>query len=367
MPKCLRLRQVLALVVITSVILFVIAFRATFSPNGVNIVAPKWRVRTAAPERFLCVVTRVRNDVQNLRDFVPHYLEEGADFILILDDRSDPVVRIRHPKVQVQRNNDHNITKGYLAVQNAVERSLMGCTWVISADVDEFVTTRKNYNATVREELEGFFRNTDIIYVPWVMYGFEYDQSNKSGGIRQDMLRRWNHSHKYLSYSMKGRSRHKNIEAKQIFRPSKLNKTGGMFKNIHVVRAKKGALEIDGVTGLPKRGKRSYFTNFGEKDIANAHLVVNHYRFHDLQKIINKCLQPQRAGHLQLVEELGVLNRSLPWDHPKNVGACVWILNTSNHRDIFDDSLARKAAFRGSGSWSASQYVDISPPVAGVP
>ena len=54
------------------------------------------------PSRFLCVVTRVRDEANHLRDFVPHYFEEGADHIMILDDRSSPPVartwrERRHP------------------------------------------------------------------------------------------------------------------------------------------------------------------------------------------------------------------------------------------------------------------------------
>ena len=70
--------------------------------------------------------------------------------------------------------------------------------------------------------------------------------------------------------------------------------------------------------------------NFHEAEIAKAYIVANHYRFSGSQMIRTKCNRVDGAG----TGYAGVYN-------------CVQNMEGSNHPEIFDGSMAKKAASRG--------------------
>lgn len=144
----------------------------------------------------LCVVARARDEHANLLEFVEHYIAEGFDQILILDDRSDPPVSIDLPPVHVvsidgAEDSDPKGRNQHELINLAVSQHLSHCRWVASMDVDEFLTTRANLHLTVRQELAQSFSNDRKIHVPWLQFE-SHDRSLKSSSIRDGMLWRWN-------------------------------------------------------------------------------------------------------------------------------------------------------------------------------
>ena len=65
-------------------------------------------VREVVRVRTYCVITRAKNEHLNLKSWIPHQLEEGADAVVVLDDFSSPPLQWpNHPKIVVHRLEEH--------------------------------------------------------------------------------------------------------------------------------------------------------------------------------------------------------------------------------------------------------------------
>ena len=186
--------------------------------------APAADPRGAAP--FLCSVTRVRNEHVKFRSFVRHHRREGFDVMLFLDDRSSPPLRSEDPRVRVRRV-DFSVLKARNAaagrevvnpyglgfVADHVRRELASCAWVAYIDVDEFLTTRRNETATVREEIARSFdarAEVDAVHAPWILYGNDLRRRQPGAPVSDvtlEVLWRFNHSMHHAGFDTKTRDR----------------------------------------------------------------------------------------------------------------------------------------------------------------
>ena len=155
---------------------------------------------------FLCVATRVRDQNQLLRDWIPHYLAEGASLLLILEDvtstqpiRSTVLKQLGldgDPRVVVQRAaiSTHQYGQA-VALENAVYDVRTNCTWMVSVDADEFLTTRRTPEKSVAQVLRESFGRADFITVPWVMFGIDASMPawQEPQSIVAENVWRWNH------------------------------------------------------------------------------------------------------------------------------------------------------------------------------
>lgn len=190
---------------------------------------------------FLCSITRVRNEHTKFKSFIKHQLQEGFDLLLFLDDRSSPPLHSDEPRVRIRQVDfsilaEMNRKAGYRVVnpyglsfvKQYVQSELMDCTWVAYVDVDEFVTTRRNENKTVRDELNDSFSHVDSVHVPWIFYGNELANAPP---VRDDLtleiLWRQNHSLHHEGYDRKTRDRYHEIGAFACVcgRPHSLNRS----------------------------------------------------------------------------------------------------------------------------------------------
>ena len=121
-------------------------------------------------EAFLCVVMRTRDRADYLQTTVPHYLEEGASLVVLVDDRSVEPFVSDDPRVKVVPTTQPlmSTTNQMAGVSVAIREHMMHCTWIASVDVDELMTTRRNASATLYEELhDPRYDDIDVIQVPW--------------------------------------------------------------------------------------------------------------------------------------------------------------------------------------------------------
>jgi hypothetical protein len=334
---------------------------------------------------FFCVIARARNEPVNLRAFVPHYLEEGADLIVIVDDRSEPpvvanpnwpldVVRIRQANLYESLNGTDDQMS---TVRKIVDTEMMDCTWVASVDADEFMTTKRFPSTTVRDELHlnKLLARADSIHVPWVMFAFEHPDQEVEH-VRQDLTMRMNHSLHHgrmedtpnfeMRRTFKSMDRYSKIETKPVFRPVKMR-----LETPHTTAARVHTIgkcnRMDGAKGKEMARWNPHckgcpltcgtkFHHFHEKELSRAFLVIYHYRFHNRRSIERKCKATDSitsfynsnataawnplagAGYNGTKHGEIATNRK-----PTSTTHCILDMLSANYPEITDETLSRKA------------------------
>ena len=123
--------------------------------------------------QFLGLITRCRDEF-HIKEFCDYYLSEGVDKIYIIDDDSvDKSICTNITSEQVNVLYEKNVFNGLnreMDIVNKLYETLRSnFEWIISLDVDEFITTKKNIKKTIKEELKAIFKNVDCIKIPWVI------------------------------------------------------------------------------------------------------------------------------------------------------------------------------------------------------
>ena len=126
----------------------------------------------------LGLITRCKDEFF-IKEFCDYYLSQGVDKIFVIDDNSndksiynninDNRVKIIYEK-NIFPNTRYGSKKGQMHVVNKYYKQLKHkFKWIISVDVDEFITTKKNITNTIKDELNTTFKDVDCIKIPWVM------------------------------------------------------------------------------------------------------------------------------------------------------------------------------------------------------
>lgn len=235
---------------------------------------------------FLGLLVRCKEEPY-VREFVAYYLSQGVDTIYILDDGSNPCIytEVRdNPKVHITY--DHNIIRKnsiktlYDAIKNQYE-------WVMYVDMDEYITTKKNKNKTIRQELETTFSECECIKIPWVMMSCNGVKKNPVSLLNTN-IHRWNHDKTHvnqISNEHKFRCRYKKIEVKCIFKPRYFHDIFDHHprspSSAHTVRI------VDGVYNKPQ-SLTSFYSSLREKDIEQGFLLCYHYRILSIENCSSK-------------------------------------------------------------------------------
>lgn len=254
-----------------------------------------WRRRHtegfAKKRDFLTVICRVRDEHFLMKTFVPYYLSQGADRIYIIDDGSkapyDETI-VADKRVVLMNARLARSKKDQMADVNALYNRLRTRTeWVMCVDADEFVYATPKHD-TIRSMLQKEFSNVDCVHVPWVMFSFE-GRERDAREVIADYRMRWNHDakHPHPNGSFKNRCRYNYIDVKSIFRPSRF----GGYLNPHVPKdpVDKSVVTVDSVYKRPRVFNSVMYPDLREKDIAQALMVCNHYRFTSIESIRRKC------------------------------------------------------------------------------
>ena len=168
---------------------------------------------------MLGLITRCRDEFF-IKEFVDYYLSQGVNEIFIIDDDSDDKSiydEIDDSRVVIiySKNIIHNnyADQLYKKVKSKFK-------WMIYCDVDEFITTKRNINNTILQELNTTFKNDDCIKVPWVMMSSN-GRLNNPDSVLSENIHRWNHDLKHPNDINKFRCRYNKIECKSIFKTEK--------------------------------------------------------------------------------------------------------------------------------------------------
>ena len=138
--------------------------------------------RRAEQEGYLVVLGIMKNEAMILQEWIDHYLWQGADKIVLIDngssDNSMDIAKANHRSGKVEcisRPQKYN-QKGHY--HHAI-RTLDLCNkyeWLLIADLDEFWFCKDG--SLVSEALrQDIYAEVDVIYVNWTMFG--------SGGFAQ--------------------------------------------------------------------------------------------------------------------------------------------------------------------------------------
>lgn len=244
------------------------------------------------PKKFLGLITRCKDEFF-VKEFTDYYLSQGVDTIYILDDNSndksiydnitDNRVVIKYKK-QIVHEGDW---KGMKVVNNLYNRIRDNFEWIIFVDVDEFITTKKNFDKTIRDELKTTFKDFDYIQIPWVLMSSTLDKNPAS--VLDSIVYRRNQDIKHDNPTGIGKfdCSYDGILCKYIIRTKKFNllatHTGKEPIKKPIYACGVTGKEID--TSQEGLGK---FLNLREKNIKGGYLLCYHYRIISKENTINK-------------------------------------------------------------------------------
>lgn len=241
-------------------------------------------------KQFLGLITKSK-DEPYIVEFVNYYLSQDVDQIYIVDDNSDDKKQYsnfnNNHKIHVIYDKDVIPKKGVNDFYKTIKDNF---EWLIYVDVDEFVTTKKNVNHTIAEELKIYFDDCACVKIPWVMMSMNGLQKNPDSLLKTNVYR-WNHDIRHenkKSNQNKFRCRYDQIEVKCIFRPS-------CFGDIGIHHPVNPFLECQIVDGVHKNKQLldAFYKNLREPDIETGYFLCYHYRI----KSIENCLQKIKTDY----------------------------------------------------------------------
>lgn len=237
---------------------------------------------------FLGLMVRCK-DEPYVAEFVSYYLGQGVDKIYIIDDHSRPntyeeAVR-RNPRVSILFNLPFAIDNA--SVQPVYEKIKAFHEWLICVDMDEYITTKRDKNKTIREELETTFANADCVKIPWVLMSCNSIPRNPPSLLNSNTYR-WNHDRRHpnrLSTVPKFRCRYDFIEVKCIFRPKCF-----ATLNVHHPERPVKPTTVVVVESIHNRAAEltPFYANLRESDIEQGILCCYHYRIVSVEQCMNK-------------------------------------------------------------------------------
>jgi len=240
---------------------------------------------------FIGLIVRCKNE-KYVSEFVNYYIKQGFDDIYIIDDNSDKKIYkdvINNKKVNIifDKNNIIDLdSKQFESCNNLYKKIKNNYEWIIIVDMDEFITTKKNINNTIKEELETTFKDCMCIKIPWVMMSCNSIKNNPESLLKTNIYR-WNHDNKHinnLSNHNKFRCRYESIEVKCIFKPKYFDKI-----NMHIpLNPISNKIKIVDSIKNEEQLLNPFYNNLREIDINEGYLLCYHYRIISVENCLNK-------------------------------------------------------------------------------
>lgn len=238
---------------------------------------------TFRKKEYLGLIARCK-DEYFVKEFCDYYLTQGVDKIIIIDDDSvDKSIYdelFEYPKVEIDYQKDI-ITNQYVSKIYPSLRKRF--TWLIYVDVDEFITTRKHPEQTIRDAIEDTFSEVDCIKVPWVMMSSNNIEMSPSSILKSN-THRWNHDKKHPHIIHKFRCRYEQIEVKCIFKTESFEK----ISDHHPITKKPANKDVVDSIECKSSALDPWYDNLRESDIASGYLLCYHYRIISRENSLNK-------------------------------------------------------------------------------
>ena len=122
----------------------------------------------------LCLITRFKNERHIMYEFINHYLQEGVDCLILIDDNSDDNYLdlnkewmddlIKSKKIIIKKSK-----LGQILEYNLHLNIIKKFHWTIICDMDEFFFSVPK-NSTLKRLLNNKLYMYDYIKVPWKMF-----------------------------------------------------------------------------------------------------------------------------------------------------------------------------------------------------
>lgn len=272
---------------------------------------------------FLTVAGIFKNEQHVIKEWVEHYLNEGVDHFVLIDNGSTD----DYEKEIAKYINDglitiiHDDTKwAQIELYNKYFQSLKGQTkWLLVCDLDEFIYARRGYN-TIPQFLEELPEKVGVVRIPWKVFG-------STGLIKQpdklvpSFLQRAEQSGMKKPWM----PNKKETLSKVIIKPEYVDRY-----HIHFCYLK-GKCTVISAEGkklkYKKDNEKKHFQPVSEKILNNSYLHLNHYAIQSLnwfQEIKMKRGDASTDRH----DSVRTLQYFTEYDNASN--------------DIIDDELARK-------------------------
>jgi len=122
----------------------------------------------------LCLMVRFKNERHILYEFIHHYIEEGVDHFLLLDDNStDDYLEVNKDWLQPLIDNNVVMIKATTKIQareyNLHIEYLKSYDWTICVDMDEFMYSVEP-NTTIKSLLCDKYSTYDWIHLIWRVF-----------------------------------------------------------------------------------------------------------------------------------------------------------------------------------------------------
>ena len=259
---------------------------------------------------FLGLITRCKDEFF-IKEFCHYYLSQGVDKIFVIDDNSNNKSiydNINDTRVKIIYEKNVFTSRGQMGVVNKYYKVLKNdFKWIISVDVDEFITTKKNIKHTIKDELNTTFKDVDCVKIPWVMMSCNNRDKNPKSILLENTYR-WNHDKKHPHNIKKFRCRYNSIEVKCIFKTEKFN----VIDIHHPDKPVEDCVTVDSIN-KNKQQLNPFYSKLREEDIENGYLLCYHYRIISRENSRNKLNKAQylkykvedlmRADYAEIVDE----------------------------------------------------------------
>lgn len=275
-------KKTILLVTLKKIYLDLIDQIINFKDQTIYLFSSRRNIKNDKSKKLIGLITRCK-DEYFIKEFCDYYITQGIDKIYIIDDNSND----KSIYIPLETNSKINIIYESNIIENNYANKLYKkirykFKWIIYVDVDEFITTKKHVNRSIREELCTTFKDVDCIKVPWVMMSSNNIKKSPENILATNIYR-WNHDKKHPNKIDKFRCRYDEIEVKCIFKPQ-------YFNNIwdHHPKSQLHNPTIVNSINLNKENLNPFYTNLREKDINNGILLCYHYRIISVENSINK-------------------------------------------------------------------------------
>ncbi len=258
-------------------------------------------------------------------EFVDYYLKQGIDKIYIVDDDSTYKTYngiYDNQKVEIipkPVNYVFNLNKQFIRCEELYKKIKNEYDWMIICDADEFISTKKNINNTIRDELETTFKDAYCIKIPWIMMACNSIQKNPDSLLKTNIFRMDNNKHHPNKTRIpKFFDKYNATYVKCIFKTKYFNNID-MHVPIEPINNKIFFIES---VQLKKCDNTLRYYKLREENIPSAYLLCFHYRVISVENCINKVKNSQIYQKRGIKVEHILLN-----DYP----------------EIFDDTMKNKA------------------------
>jgi hypothetical protein len=212
----------------------------------------------------VAIVAIFKNEAHILEEWIQHYLKEGIDtFLLIDNDSNDNYMNILKKYIDsnkvVLNINKQRHTQAAHYNNYYLKTVKDNYDWVLVVDFDEFVYARNGFK-TIKEYLKSLNENIAQVYIPWKLYGSNGLIKQPESVIR-NFIRRQVHNIKVKA------------ETKTIVRCNKLKEL-----SLHSSKITDG-IEINATNNIYSNIYKNRASDTTSEDILKrSYLHLNHYR-----------------------------------------------------------------------------------------